>query len=223
MIMILIVSYYHDGIQIFDISDPLNPVLEGYYDGYYQNTYYPNNYLGCWGVYPYFPSGNIIATDQDNGFHLLEFNAAPLPVDLTLFSATVEEDKVRLNWTTASEKNNNLFEIEKSADGVNFEKLTSVAGAGDSDVKIDYHRYDERPFLGDNYYRLKQIDFDGKFEYSDIEVVRFNTSQIEIFPTRVTSGEPINILFSENVNMQSLIKTHINNEFDYFNCVSMNE
>ncbi len=197
---LLIVSYYHDGVQVFDISDPENPELVGYYDTYHQNTYYPNNYLGCWGVYPYFPSGNIIATDQDNGFFVLEYSEAPLPVELTHFFAKLENEKVRLEWATSSEKNSELFEVQKSADGEHFETIARIDAAGNSDSKIDYRMYDESPFLGDNYYRLKQVDFDGKFEYSTIEVIHFSTSPIEIFPTFIRNIEPLQILFSENIS-----------------------
>jgi choice-of-anchor B domain-containing protein len=195
---LLIVSYYHDGVQIFDISDPLNPTLEGYYDTYPSNTNY-TSYYGCWGVYPYFPSGNIIATDMSNGFFVLEYTEAPLPVELIHFSARLKNDHVKLEWATASEQNSKHFEIQKSANGVDFETIARVAAAGDSDTKIDYLAYDEKPFSGDNYYRLKQVDFDGKFEYSDIEVVRFSTSPIDIFPTLVKANEPLKIVFSENM------------------------
>ncbi len=70
-------SYYEDGVQIFDISDPNNPFTTAYYDTSPDNTVY-NGYVGCWGVYPYLPSGNIIASDMQNGLFVLEldFNVA---------------------------------------------------------------------------------------------------------------------------------------------------
>ncbi len=196
----LIVSYYHDGVQIFDISDPLDPELVGYYDTYPANTSYTDNYPGCWGVYPYLPSGNIIASDINNGFFLLEFTEPPLPVELTHFSARSVEKKVKLTWATASEANSELFEVQKSADGENSETIARIAAAGESDSNIDYVAFDKNPFLGDNYYRLKQIDMDGTFKLSEIEVVRFTTSPIDVFPTLVTSDEPLKILFSKKVS-----------------------
>lgn len=66
----LITSYYHDGVQIFDITDPLNPMPSAFYDSFY-NTEYPNDFKGVWGVYPYFPSGTIIASDVDKGLLIL--------------------------------------------------------------------------------------------------------------------------------------------------------
>ncbi|MGI8892904.1 MAG: choice-of-anchor B family protein, partial [Bacteroidia bacterium] len=66
----VVISYYHEGVQIFDISDPSNPVQTHYYDTYPQNIDY-DDYKGCWGVYPYLPSGTIIASDIENGLFLL--------------------------------------------------------------------------------------------------------------------------------------------------------
>ncbi len=67
------VSYYEDGLVIFDISDPANPKRVAYYDTYPDNTDY-NGYAGCWGVYPYLPSGNIIASDMQTGLYVLELD-----------------------------------------------------------------------------------------------------------------------------------------------------
>ncbi|HFC00047.1 MAG TPA: choice-of-anchor B family protein, partial [Phaeodactylibacter sp.] len=68
-----IVSYYEDGVQVIDLSDISNPVLAGYYDTFPNNTNYAE-YFGCWGVYPFLPSGNIIASDRKYGLHILKFD-----------------------------------------------------------------------------------------------------------------------------------------------------
>lgn len=67
----VVVSYYHEGVQIYDISDPSNPSRVGYYDTYPNNTNY-SGYKGSWGVFPFFPSGNIIASDINNGLFVLK-------------------------------------------------------------------------------------------------------------------------------------------------------
>lgn len=67
---LLYISYYHDGLKIYDISEPEKPVVEGYYDTYPSNTNY-NGYKGAWGVYPYLPSGCIGVSDYNTGLHLL--------------------------------------------------------------------------------------------------------------------------------------------------------
>jgi choice-of-anchor B domain-containing protein len=66
-----IISYYHEGVQIFDLSDPQNVEQFAYYDTHPQNINY-QGYDGCWGVYPFFPSGNIIASDTENGLYVLQ-------------------------------------------------------------------------------------------------------------------------------------------------------
>jgi choice-of-anchor B domain-containing protein len=67
------ISYYEDGVQVIDLTDITNPILAGYYDTFPNNLNYAG-YFGCWGVYPYLPSGNIIATDRKYGLHILRFD-----------------------------------------------------------------------------------------------------------------------------------------------------
>ncbi len=79
-----IVSYYHDGVQIFDLSNPEEVERVAYYDTYPENQNY-SGYQGCWGVYPYLPSGNIIASDISHGLYILSADSisfrAPEPFD----------------------------------------------------------------------------------------------------------------------------------------------
>ncbi len=70
------ISYYEDGLQVIDISDPSAPFTTAYYDTYPENNDY-NGYVGCWGVYPYLPSGNILASDMQNGLFILEMDLTP--------------------------------------------------------------------------------------------------------------------------------------------------
>lgn len=94
--------------------------------------------------------------------------SGPLPVQLTQFIGAAQGSVNRLNWTTASEVDNAAFEIERSHDGVNFSTCGSVQGAGNSSVVLQYSFVDASPFYETTFYRLKQIDFDGDYEYSDI-------------------------------------------------------
>ncbi|NNF36078.1 MAG: choice-of-anchor B family protein [Saprospiraceae bacterium] len=66
----LYISYYHDGLQVYDVTDPYNPERVAYFDTYYQNTSY-SSYYGVWGTYPYLPSGCLLVADIDNGFYTL--------------------------------------------------------------------------------------------------------------------------------------------------------
>ena len=83
---LLYTSYYEDGVQVFDVSDPANVTQAAYYDTYPINNQY-NGYEGCWGVYPFLPSGKILASDGDNGLFLLELdfsnNNPPLVINIT--------------------------------------------------------------------------------------------------------------------------------------------
>lgn len=97
-----------------------------------------------------------------------------LPVELTSFTADLVKSKVQLNWQTATEVNNYGFEIERSANN-SWEKIGFVEGHGNSNSEKNYSFQDSPTSEGVYSYRLKQIDFDGKFEYSSIVEVEFNT------------------------------------------------
>ena len=89
---IAFVSYYHDGVQVYDISDPANVENIAYYDTEPNDTVY-NGFRGSWGVYPFFPSGNIIASDLQNGLFVLSLeNVDLIPVEPTLFANTTIEN-----------------------------------------------------------------------------------------------------------------------------------
>jgi len=92
-----------------------------------------------------------------------------VPIKLTKFTSTVTENNfIRLDWQTASEFNNNYFTIERSNNIENWEEVTRIQGAGNSNSLRDYITIDERPYFGTSYYRLKQTDINGEFEYSTI-------------------------------------------------------
>ncbi|MEI6508743.1 MAG: T9SS type A sorting domain-containing protein, partial [Bacteroidota bacterium] len=103
-------------------------------------------------------------------------SATTLPVKLLSFTGSKMNEDVLLNWKTSTEINNSGFEIERSIDGSHFEFVKFVRGAGNSSTVKNYNAIDEKAFDLNNasvlYYRLKQIDVDGKFEYSKIITVR---------------------------------------------------
>jgi hypothetical protein len=96
---------------------------------------------------------------------------APLPVQLTSFNATtIENGTTLLSWTTSSEIDNNGFEIETSVDGITFENIGFVKGSGNSNTS---QRYDfNYPYSQTAYYRLKQIDYNGAYTYSNTILVK---------------------------------------------------
>jgi hypothetical protein len=85
-----------------------------------------------------------------------------LPVELTSFTATSTTEGVQLNWSTASETNNDFFSVEKSSDGINFNPLGKVIGAGTVHEQRWYSFTDTNPLFGKAYYRLAQTDIGGK-------------------------------------------------------------
>lgn len=101
---------------------------------------------------------------------ILVDNSTPLPVTLLNFEVDCENGFTVLNWSTASEINNDYFVIEKSTDAINFSPIATVQGNGNSNTVLSYTYTDETPNYATTYYRLKQVDFDGKFEYFNVVV-----------------------------------------------------
>lgn len=102
---------------------------------------------------------------------------AAFPVGLSYFDAVVENDTiVRLNWQTATETNNSHFEVQRSSDGIVFERIEQVPGAGTTSQTQTYTTIDPRPYKGLSYYRLKQIDFDGQHSFSEIVTVMLSVN-----------------------------------------------
>ena len=100
-----------------------------------------------------------------------------LPITLYSFNATLDKDKVLLDWTTSRELNNKYFTIERSNDGNAFSFLGRINGSGTSSVSNTYHFVDHTPSDGMNYYRLSQSDFDGNIKYHDIKRINYKSSK----------------------------------------------
>lgn len=98
-------------------------------------------------------------------------NSDPLPIELIKFTANCNNSEMAINWTTASETNNDYFTVERSQDGSLFEEVAVVDGAGTTSQLSSYEVKDKYPYSGTSYYRIKQTDFDGNYEYSDLVAV----------------------------------------------------
>ena len=104
----------------------------------------------------------------------------PLPVTFVAFTGRQEGNTIVLDWATASENDNNYFEIERSTDGVNYVTIGYVDGAGNSSSLLGYRFTDNAPEQGQLYYRLSQVDFDGEKEYADkVVAVLYTGAEIE--------------------------------------------
>ena len=107
-----------------------------------------------------------------------------LPVELISFNGKTEKGVNNLKWATATESNNSGFSVERSADGETFTSIGFVKGGGTTQKQQNYQMMDAKPLSGINYYRLKQVDNDGKFTYSNTItlVVEKGTETLRIYP-----------------------------------------
>ncbi|MCB9449156.1 MAG: T9SS type A sorting domain-containing protein [Flavobacteriales bacterium] len=138
-------------------------------------------------------SYSLVIWDADNCSEAQSFTIScivGLPVELLSFDAEPEKDKVLLNWSTASEINNDYFTVERSADANHFDKVFTTPGAGNSQHMIFYKGEDPEPYPGMNYYRLKQTDYSGESSYSHMVGVYYgnpNLSELlRIYPNPAT-------------------------------------
>lgn len=129
----------------------------------------------------FFGGGNDGSAGTAYQVHTWEGNGGPyIPVELTSFTASVIDYSVVLNWSTASEVNNSHFEIERSSDNQSYISIGNVAGNGTTTQNISYSFTDNSISENKYYYRLKQVDFDGSFEYSDVIEVDINISDFSL-------------------------------------------
>lgn len=105
---------------------------------------------------------------------------APLPVSLVSFYAMLADGKVELNWVTASEQNNDRFEIERSPNGIDYQMINTMRGAGTTNERVHYNYTDRKPLIGISYYRLKQVDYNGASAYSRTIAVKNDSRVAEI-------------------------------------------
>lgn len=146
------------------------------------------------------PTGNIIAPNATSGFcqvingqityTIIDHISLPVTLSgLEVVSAGV--NTINLSWKTFSEQNNTGFDIERSADGINWFKIgfvASMATQGNSQVSLQYSFTDRNSVNGTNYYRLKQVDMDGQYSYSDIaQAINSGITQLlTVYPNPVT-------------------------------------
>jgi|GEM_PF-5411171 len=130
----------------------------------------------------------------------------PVPVELSAFNAIEKNGKVALEWKTESEKNSFGFEIERSRDRKQFNRIGFMAGKGTTTAPEIYTFIDENVTPGMNYYRLKQVDLDGQFEYSDIIEIAVNApSEYKLsqnFPNPFNSKTMISFAIPEKAQVQ---------------------
>ena len=146
-----------------------------------------------------------------------------LPIELLSFDAKFDGKKVTLNWVTLSEIGNDYFSIERSNNGVDFREIAKEQGAGDSEMARTYLIYDENPNTGLNYYRLKQIDFDGSYSYSMIRSVEVRSGvEVSTFPNPVATQLNISLTDFEERSIDYEIY-HVSGKRVYQGSADVNE
>lgn len=152
----------------------------------------------CWtGVVAALPV-NVFVQGNDGACPIPNINSrsilvgdcnSALPVTLIDLKAIPGEDHVMVLWSTASELNNREFVVERSSDGYDFVAIAHVPGAGTSLVPLDYAHKDDSPLSGVAYYRLRQIDLDGRWTLSDVVVAGGAKGLEKLFLTALADGQ----------------------------------
>ncbi len=155
----------------------------------------PTNATGNF-VYTLVSVADINGSQLQSGTATVNVTTNPQPVTLISFTGVLENNGNRLKWATASEQNNRHFELQRRGDDSSFESIATINGYGTTNVNQFYNYLDKTSPFKTSYYRLKQIDFDGKFEYSNMVAVKSNfTAKITIYPNPFTVD--VNISLSE--------------------------
>lgn len=126
------------------------------------------------------------------------YNVGVLPVEFKDFEAELLNDKTELHWSTASERNNSFFTIERSANGIDFTELKKVNTVGNSNGMTDYHETDENPLTGISYYRIRQTDGDGRSTFTNIVAVSKEIELLEMTASPVPATDYLKIAYNSS-------------------------
>ncbi|HEY6902205.1 MAG TPA: T9SS type A sorting domain-containing protein [Puia sp.] len=165
-----------------------------------------NNNMNCGGANPHSCANPSVYGPSSLSDAGLVKGGVTLPVILVGFTAVLNSDKsVTLNWDTQTESNSSRFDIERSADGENWTSIGSVMARGNSALPVSYSFIDQRPLSGAGFYRLRMVDLDNSYVYSDIKVVRSSVlSSVSFFPN--PAREYVNVSLGASVTGQTTIR-----------------
>ncbi|GAL85405.1 hypothetical protein CHU_3437 [Sporocytophaga myxococcoides] len=131
------------------------------------------------------------------------YELCPLPIELLSFAAASDGDRNKLMWTTSWEKNNAYFIIERSDDGKTFSQIGRVEGNGTINNVVSYSFFDQAPLSGTNYYRLKQVDYNGAYSFSKVVSLNHFTPEVAVYPNPNNGACTIKILTpAEEYNLE---------------------
>jgi hypothetical protein len=159
-----------------------------------------------WSAIPTNPANKVLNTITASGLSQMKMYTlaevgAILPVKLLSFNATLVNKQSLLNWISEFELDLDHFEIERSADGINYTTLAAVAGTNNGNSIKKYNYTDSHPLIGLNYYRLKALDFKGQFVYSNVVVIKINTTDnlyLNLYPNPAHSQLNIDFVCAQN-------------------------
>lgn len=149
----------------------------------------------------------ISLTNLASNFYVGSVDAivTPLPVKLVTFTAVGQPEGIQLDWVTASEDDLEGFQIERASEDLVFEPIAKADSKGGTKLKATYRYVDENPLGGRNYYRLKSIDIDGTFEYSDLVYADWHRLETNLYPNPVTNKK-VTLEMRDNVELPVVIK-----------------
>ena len=184
-----VISYYQNGVLIgtFDDSvddDFIPQSLGGNFITFFLDDTGDEETSGEIAKIGIFNVPLLLTDVQERFNNICNANLVILPVSLKSFTAVKADKQVQLTWITASEQNNLGFDVERSANGTDFITIGFVNGNGTTTQENTYYFTDPSPLAGKNYYRLKQIDIDGKPTYTEIRSVEMDKvgQRVTLFP-----------------------------------------
>lgn len=160
-----------------------------------------------WHVEGYAQLGNdIFSGGIGDGWASVYRPLGPLPVTWMYFTATREASSALLQWQTATEQHSSHFDVERKGMTGTFEPIGSVRAAGNSNTPASYSFVDATPLKGMNFYRIKQVDTDGRFSYTSIRILHFETnSRNQLFVYPVPANNKLMVALPEIFDNENVI------------------
>ncbi len=125
-------------------------------------------------------------------------NSVPLPVKLNGFSAALIEGKVKLHWSTADDENVRTYQVERSADNMNFTSTGTVSSLHQNNKTYTFT--DNHPLKGRSWYRLRVMDEYNRIGFSNTVLIKNTKDAVLVYPTIIGKGETVNLLFNNNIS-----------------------
>ena len=142
-------------------------------------------------------AATVNSGEDTDGLQFIDISSVILPIELVYFTAEANGNNSVLNWQTSTEINNSHFEILRSIDGVNFQQIDEVSGAGTTTETQNYEYVDVNAgnVASTLYYKLRQVDFDGESEPTSVRIVQFETPEMEtkVYPNPVQRGQDVQV------------------------------